>query len=214
MKFAIGIPTLNRYDLLKPSLMLYLQRDFPTIDIFIMDNGKQGIVNDFPKVKFLEHPFIPNEVCDSVACSWNVLCKAIFEKHENALILNDDIYLGSNTAQIEAIMNKKKNKGSLILPTPDWCAFIISKKIYENIGNFDEQFTPAYYEDKDYEYRMKLAGISIIRTPELNPFVYNSSKTLEKNPLILEESKKNKQRYINKWGGEPNQEKYKTPYGK
>ena len=53
MKFAIGIPTLNRYDLLKPSLMLYLQRDFPTIDIFIMDNGNQGIVNDFPKLNYL-----------------------------------------------------------------------------------------------------------------------------------------------------------------
>ena len=44
-KFAIGIPTLNRYDLLKPSLMLYT-RDFPTTSIFVLDNGNQGIVQD------------------------------------------------------------------------------------------------------------------------------------------------------------------------
>lgn len=207
MKFAIGIPTLNRYDLLKPSLMLYLKRDFPTIDIFIVDNGKQGIVNDFPNVKFLN-------VCDSVSASWNLLCKTIFEKHDHALILNDDIYLGSNTDNIEAVITKKKNKGCLILPTPDWCAFIISKKIFETIGNFDEQFVPAYYEDTDYEYRLKIAGVPVIKTPELNPFVYNSNKTSEKQPSILEDSKKNKQRYIDKWGGEPKQEKFKRPYGK
>ena len=49
MKFAIGIPTLNRYDLLKPCLMLY-ERDFPNIDIFVLDNGNiAGLSNGYLK---------------------------------------------------------------------------------------------------------------------------------------------------------------------
>jgi GT2 family glycosyltransferase len=42
MKFGIGIPTLNRYDLLMPNLKTYA-RDFPNHKIYILDNGKQNI---------------------------------------------------------------------------------------------------------------------------------------------------------------------------
>ena len=44
--FAIGIPTVNRFDLLQPSLESYLQ-DFPNIRIYIVDNGKQGIAEKY-----------------------------------------------------------------------------------------------------------------------------------------------------------------------
>jgi len=80
------------------------------------------------------------------------------------------------------------------------------------VGKFDECFYPAYYEDNSYKYRMKLAGISVLNTPELNPLVYKNSSSLAKDPSILEDSKKNKELYIKMWGGEPNQEKFKTPF--
>jgi hypothetical protein len=59
---------------------------------------------------------------------------------------------------------------------------------------------------------MKLQGISVLNTPELNPLVYKSSSSLAKDPTILEQSKINKSLYIDMWGGEPNQEKYKIPF--
>jgi hypothetical protein len=42
MNFAIGIPTLNRADLLVPSLLKYIN-DFPGVKIFVLDNGNQDI---------------------------------------------------------------------------------------------------------------------------------------------------------------------------
>jgi len=101
-----------------------------------------------------------------------------------------------------------------IRATPDWCAFIISKKIYKKVGRFDECFFPAYYEDSSYEYRMKLNGIPMVQAPALNPFIYNNCKTMEKMPELQELGKNNKQLYINMWGGEPKKETFKKPYNK
>jgi len=200
IKLAVGIPTYNRYDLLKPILPLY-KHDFPNIPIYLVDNGKQQI----------EHPtvFVQDKNI-GVAASWNILCETIFEEHDYAVILNDDIYLGKSHKQLIELIQKKPEK--FIRATPDWCAFILPKSVYQQVGKFDECFYPAYYEDKSYEYRMKLKGLPIVKIPDLNPLKYESSKSLEKDYSILDFSKKNKKLYIEMWGGEPEREKYKKPY--
>ncbi len=206
MKLGIGIPTLNRADLLTPSLIMYSKMDFPNTEIYVVDNGKQNI-NIPSNVVLLEQ-----ETNLGVAKSWNLLLDIIFKNNDHALILNDDIYLGKKLTEVEEHLKKKKLKNLFLKATPDWCAFIIPKSIYEKVGKFDECFYPAYYEDKSYEYRMKLNGISIIKTPFLNPKIYKSSQTMVKMPSLQEDSKKNKLKYIEMWGGEPENEKYKLPY--
>jgi GT2 family glycosyltransferase len=217
--FGIGIPTLNRYDLLLPALMMYA-KDLPKINIYILDNGNQHILGDN---KFFNHwlyseswnPIMSNisvmqkEKNIGVGASWNVLCDKIFEQNDYALILNDDIYLGKREDEIKDLIKKKD---CFLRSTIDWCAFILPKKIWQLVGKFDECFYPAYYEDKSYEYRMKLLGIYPAKTPTLNPYIYKSSQTLEKKPEILESSKRNKELYIKMWGGEPEREIYKKPY--
>jgi len=206
MKIGIGIPTLNRKDLLLPSLYMY-KRDLPTCPIFVLDNGNQDI----------QLPGINVEVAQnalSVGASWNYLCRRIFENCDFALILNDDIYLGKNEIQLISTITHKKNKECIIRSTPDWCAFILPKNIFEKVGDFDECFIPAYYEDKSYEYRCKLSSVPIHKTPDLNPAIYNSSKTIEKAPQIFDACRNNKSKYVEMWGGEPGHEKFKKPYNK
>ena len=204
MSFAIGIPTLNRYDLLKPSLAMY-KLDFPNINIHIINNGIENI-NEEAKIKV--HRTYRNI---GVAASWNRLCKIIFsEGHENALILNDDIYLGKKESEIIELCSTYKN--SFIRATPDFCAFIISKHVWDEVGEFDECFFPAYYEDKSYDYRMKLKRIMRIKTPRLNPHIYNSSKTLEKYSELMELIRQNRTLYTKMWGGEPERETFKKPF--
>jgi GT2 family glycosyltransferase len=203
-KFAIGIPTLNRADLLLPSLKMY-SKDFKE-KIYVIDNGNQGIES------FANVQVITNKQNIGVAASWNVLCDRIFETADYALILNDDIYLRKTSLEIEMLINIKSN--NLLRATPDWCAFIISKKIYNKVGRFDECFFPAYYEDSSYEYRMKLKGVTMITAPALNPFIYNNCKTMEKMPELQELGKNNKQLYIKMWGGEPKKETFKKPYNR
>ena len=59
---------------------------------------------------------------------------------------------------------------------------------------------------------MKLKGVPVLKHPDLNPEIYRASQTLEKEPKILEQSKKNRRLYIDMWGGEPGEEKYTRPF--
>jgi GT2 family glycosyltransferase len=198
-QFAIGIPTLNRADLLLPTLEKYVV-DFPNTEIYIIDNGKQGIkewANKYSQIIVIEE-----ETNLGVAASWNKLCRLIYEKHEYALICNDDIYLGYNTSVVDMLISL--NGLALTKSYVSFSVFLLSKHYYYAIGEFDEQFYPAYYEDSDYIYRMKLFGSGFCIDKCLDPVQYIINGTYEKNPQLVNDAMAiNKERYIQKWGGMP-----------
>jgi GT2 family glycosyltransferase len=205
-KFAIGIPTYNRLDLLHPALLFYL-RDFPTTKIFVVDNGKQGVKD---KIKHQNLVVIENEKNIGVAGSWNMLCDEIYKDHDYAIILNDDIYFGRKDYEVDNLLSNFKK--DFYVTMQDWCVFIIPKKTYKQVGKFDHEFYPAYYEDNDYHYRMKLLGKSFFEIPFLNPFLYQASQTIDKEPSLRKFVEDNKQRFIKKWGGVPTKETFKKPF--
>lgn len=213
--FLIGIPTLNRLDLLEPSLEKYLN-DFNGIQIVIIDNGNQNVIelarrlNN--KIKDERIKVITPGKNLGVAASWNLLCRMAFDNDfDNILLLNDDIYCGYGTEVVlKAIENSKTG---IVQSFHNWSVLLLSKKLYEKIGAFDEVFYPAYYEDSDYLYRLKLNGILHEVDASLNPEIALRSMTQEKNPELVNESMQaNRLRYIDKWGGSPLLEKYDTPY--
>jgi len=210
MSFAIGIPTLNRADLLLPTVAKYITEDFKDIEIHIIDNGKQDLsfLNVFPNVIVYEQ-----DQNIGVAASWNKLCKIIFEKHNHALIINDDVYLGYNTDVVNSVIEKYEY--SLVQSYVSWSVILMSKYMYDYIGEFDEIFYPAYYEDSDYLYRMKLKGIRQDVEAELNPQTVRISMTQERDPELVNASMQaNRLRYIEKWGNSPLLETFLTPYNK
>jgi GT2 family glycosyltransferase len=207
-KFCIGIPTLNRFDLLHPALLFYI-RDFPSTKIHIIDNGQQGILSKLKHPNIIIHDMDRNL---GVATSWNMLCDIIFKEHDYAMILNDDIYLGRKDWEIDNLISNYKS--DFYYGLQEWSAFILPKKTFKQVGRFDEDFYPAYYEDNDYEYRMRLLGKKMFQIPFLNSFVYQSSQTIEKDPSLRKYIEDNKQRFIDKWGGLPKKETFKKPFNK
>lgn len=204
MKFAIGIPTLNRKDLLMPSIYQYL-RDFPNTDIHIVDNGKQEI-NGWGYVRV--HP---QEVNLGVAGSWNYLCDEIFKDNDYALIVNDDVELGYGIGEVAELL--KSVKFGFIQSELNFSVFLISKEFYKEVGRFDELFYPAYYEDSDYLYRMSLLKRTRGISKKLNPINPRVSQTYEKAPELVNKSLvANRERYIKKWGGLPLMEKFVIPF--
>ena len=206
--FAIGIPTINRADLLIPSVERYVI-DFPNVDIHIVDNGKQGlksIFQKYPNVFVYEQEFNLG-----VADSWNALCKVIFYDKDYALILNDDIYLGYGSNVIKDCISEYGL--CLVKSTTSFECFLLSKHYYNTIGSFDRRFYPAYYEDSDYIYRMRLYGSGFFIDEKLNPKEQIVSGTYEKNPeLVNNAMSKNREIYIKKWGGMPLLERFIKPY--
>ena len=215
--FAIGIPTLNRADLLVPAL-LYYKNDFPNTEIFIVDNGKQNL-NEICLLagitKLSNAQVVEPDTNLGVAGSWNLLCEKIFQNYGHAIILNDDVYWGRKEWEVEMFI--KGNTDKHLITTPlDWCNFILPKKTFEEVGGFDEEFFPAYFEDNCFAYRMKLQGKSLYKVPFMLPQVHRASQTMEKGGVEMQYVKdgfrNKKKRYVEKWGGEPGNERFKKPF--
>lgn len=97
-------------------------------------------------------------------------------------------------------------------PHPCFSAFMVNRKCWDTVGEFDEIFFPAYYEDNDYHYRMQLAGILAITYPPAMFFHWGSATQNEALGRPLTESSNQHAQYVRKWGGDPGHEKWKTPY--
>lgn len=209
MSFCILIPTINRKDLLTEALDFYTKH-MPNTEIFIWDNGCQGI-EFYPNTITIESP-----VNLGVAASWNSLIRiAMAGGHDNFLILNDDIVLKCGEGVINAIIEKGKAENAFhrCRPFYNWSAFILRKSVFEKVGTFDENFKRCFFEDNDYEYRMRLAGVPIRYEDDLNAEVYRNSQSILKDP-ILSNYIDNRDYFIQKWGGMPDSETYKTPFNK
>ena len=133
------------------------------------------------------------------------------------MILNDDIILKKNESVINDIINSKNqnhpyfNNFYVCDPSNHWSSYILNKEIYELVGEFDENFKRCFYEDNDYAYRMKLKGINYHIDRRLNPEVFLNNGSTIKDPN-LRGDQENREYFVAKWGGMPNEETYKTPF--
>lgn len=203
--FCIGIPTINRADLLIQALSKYSEC-YPNINIFIIDNGSQGLVSH-DKIE-VETPSLNL----GVAASWNrIIEKSIACGHTHTMILNDDIELCRDTQTFHNLINDEC-PDAFIKFAGTWCSFILPNEMFKAVGPFDTNFYPAYFEDNDYSRRIQLKGFEIVEREEMRPTLYRNSMTIARDPALNQNFDKNRHYYIYKWGGEPNKELYETPF--
>jgi glycosyltransferase involved in cell wall biosynthesis len=206
MKLIIGIPTLNRADLLNEALIKYFE-DFENTEIFIVDNGNQSIITREEKFAI----YRPTENL-GVAKSWNyIMDYADKVEATHVLMMNDDVYLGRTEHEIKMVMRNNENF-DFINSFLNWCSYILKVEAWKKAGKFDEEFFPAYFEDNSFDYKMTLIGAKKTWTSFLDPIVYRNSMTIAKDPALNNRFEYNKQLYIRMWGGIPTEEKYVTKF--
>ena len=92
--------------------------------------------------------------------------------------------------------------------------FALTADVIEKVGWFDENYAPAYFEDNDFDYRCRLAGVNIRSIP--SGMQHRTSSTLREDPDYKAQNSgtfaSNKERYLAKWGGPPYMEKFTTPF--
>jgi GT2 family glycosyltransferase len=183
---------------------------YPNTQIFILDNGKQ----DIPRLSTNMTIYEMSENL-GVAGSWNWLIKnAINHLYSDFLILNDDVILKKGESEINALIQQGGENTFHVCKTfYNWSSFILNRTIFEKVGEFDETFKKCFFEDNDYSYRMQLAGVNYMFHDSLNPEVYRNSQTIAKDPT-LSGYLENEKYFMEKWGGKPSSEIYKTPFGK
>lgn len=89
--------------------------------------------------------------------------------------------------------------------------------IEQHPGAFDSGFYPAYFEDNDFHYRIaKIGQRGVYDNQAL--FYHYGSRTIRENKEMGELVNKtflvNQARFVNKWGGQPLNEKFLTPFNK
>lgn len=153
-----------------------------------------------------------------VSAAWNFFLRGAFEdnKYSALIVANDDIILGKTTLEgmLEAAEQNPKALISAVQEGKDdnaFSLFYMPESVYRTVGFFDEQFYPAYFEDNDYSYRMKLLDVPLVKAAG-DTYYHKGSATIntytpERMNMHHHQFRINEQKYIAKWGGKPGEEK-------
>lgn len=139
------------------------------------------------------------------------------EKFKNVGMVTCMDVRSETTPDLITSMNAKEKEGVEEAPHPNFSAFMVSRQMWDAVGQFDELYAPAYFEDNDYHYRMDLFGYDAIVHPPALFFHYGSgtqNEADEKGQPIVPgpQFEKNKAAYAKKWGGVPGAETFDRPY--
>lgn len=165
-----------------------------------------------------------------VSWGWNKgIVQAIEADCTHLLISNDDVALepGTISKLLSAIdlghdlvtpfdMNKFPLTPEAHYPeTPDFACFLVKpKEFVEKFGYFDVMFSPAYFEDNDMAYRIKLAGGSAVSVSNAGMRHIGSVTQFWGGEQIVDSVmfERNRNYYAQKWGGWPGSEIYTQPF--
>jgi hypothetical protein len=165
---VIGILTLIKHDLL---IRLINSIDYKVDTVVILFQG--GYNNfDFTKIKNnLIHKFIFIKSSFNIGVSrgWNYILENYLETY--CIISGDDNYfIPGNLKKVCEFMTEDKLNNIMFTFNKEisFSTYIFTKKALETVGYFDENIYPAYYEDNDYHYRIRLSGNDFIQIPDVN----------------------------------------------
>lgn len=212
--------------------------------LVLIDNGSRRQLSDIISLSTLpdDTVMIKHSKNMGVAAAWNEGIRRCFleESIDAVVVLNNDIILhpeaidllvdelakgkfpvvtGTDVAkkcsQPQDIFTIRRPEIAYVKDEPEFSCFVISREGYENIGDFDEKFYPAYFEDNDYHYRARLKKERLVK---LNTALYYhfGSRSIRENAdldsVVNTFYLQNKRYFEQKWGGEPGHEKYKAPF--
>lgn len=181
---------------------------------------------------------------NGVARSWNLGTKAaIGDDCDYVLIINDDIVLHPNAIDVLVELFEQNPTYGLVSSTdarnefvnswdithaeplshvpevidaPDFACFMLRPACFHEVGDFDENFKPAYFEDNDYCYRVVLHPTWEIVRSQNSAFFHHGSQTqnnTQGGPVVPSpQFEMNKQYYKEKWGGVPGRERWDVPF--
>ncbi len=201
MKFEVGITVFRQYDILEKCLDAIETSTMLPERVIVVDNGRE-YKNRRKRTTEFELLVVTPDLNKGVAASWNLLLKLIHPK--TAIILNDDCIVSPETFRL--LMNPEP---PALVKGIDFSCFRQDQRITEIVGQYDERYWPAYYEDSDFVRRMQLAGISPVELPLVIKSHGNHGERPYQNMTTGEYAgflacvEQNKQLYISKWGGLP-----------
>lgn len=185
------VPVLNRYDLLQ---RMVSSIDYPIEELLIIDNGDQAenlIAPDCVKsVRVLHMP-----TNQGVAGSWNLGIKLYPFEPVWFFGSADTVYL---PGALEQLSKASPNEITLAASFPYWQTFAIGEQSVRQIGLFDENLYPIYFEDNDYTRRAENANVPVTYLDI--SVLHDNSSTINSDPKFAQANGRtfsDNQRYFN-----------------
>lgn len=214
---VLGVPCVRRLDLLQDLYRSAALGTRPPDRFLIVDNGANvDTVFNHGAVASIPFTVVDKHENMGVSASWNQMFRMYGLEH--LIISNDDVRLHANTIE-EMVKAAEETDAEFIYPKTQnqttFCVFLLKHSAWQRVGQFDEGFWPAYYEDIDYWRRMKHHGV---KTLELETTSYDhvlngylKAMGPDENKWFHERMQENYRRYVRKWGGAPGKETRTTP---
>lgn len=214
----IGIPILNRGDLL---VRCVESIDYPVERIVIVNNGNDEAVRASITLLKARHSNI--EVVEpahnlGVAGSWNYILRH-YAATFHLICANDIEFAPGDLAEIDRFVLEHLDY-AIMFANHGYSVFALTKQGIALIGYFDENLYPAYLEDCDHFYRVKLLGGKSDNIPGIHAIHGEApcwgSSTILSNPVYRQRNGithgNNFRYYRAKWGGINGQEVYLYPF--
>ncbi len=169
----------------------------------------------------------------SLAWAWNQGLKRL-GKYKAVIISNDDVVVKPDTGRVITQVLEKAGRatntlivsaydinlhggdfGNVWIPSrimyPQSFLFAVDERLLKHVGEFDEHFRPYLFEDTDMFRRIQLAGYDWASAVPVHHIGAGSTLTAKKIQKRNEQFKINREKYVQKWGGEPGKELWTNP---
>lgn len=175
--------------------------------LLVIDNSAEGLALDWD-VWQLERPGVNL----GVARSWNLGARLVLDDpaRTHLVVLSQAVTFLDGGEALFALLDEH--------PVGFWSQFswhvaAVGADVLRDVGLFDEQFEPAYFEDTDYMRRLDVAGLAF---PKLDVGgVLDAGFALSLTSGLVEvEFGPLADRYRRKWGGDPGHERFERPYSR
>jgi glycosyltransferase involved in cell wall biosynthesis len=216
-KIFLGIPVLNRIDLLERCLE---HVDHPA-EIVVVNNNWHDPTFNAALTALAERRRLEvwrPERNLGVARSWNLIVRlGMGRGYDRIFIGSNDTFL--HPGALRTVLAAEPKENELIWHIHFWNFFALHVRAIRRVGWFDENFYPAYKEDQDFRYRYGLAGLRRIKGEELGVGAdHLGSQTIFSDPEYLarngETLRWNVPYYVAKWGGDAGAETFTSPFGR
>jgi glycosyltransferase involved in cell wall biosynthesis len=219
---VLGIPHYNRPDLLDRCVASI---DYPVDKLVIVQNGKNS---DFPHDLLWAHKNVAKEIIHikhpnaGVAGSWNEIIM-LFPSPWWMLVNNDIQFTPGDLEKMAGASWEGHEKYAALFGNHGHSFFAVTKRGIRNVGVYDPNLRPAYFEDNDWMWRCKCVGETTIDVPGVNAIHgeqvrghMEGSRTINASPQLANENARtfdnNYRYYVAKTGGPPGQEKFLHPF--
>ena len=187
-RFILGIPTLCRYDLLERLLAGVPQSTLLPREVCVIDNGRSFTPPaSYPIPLTVVRP--PHNL--GVAASWNLLGRMY--RPADLVMCNDDVAVHRDS------FSRLLAADADLVIGDNFSFFLQREGAWRAIGEYDEEFWPAYWEDTDYTVRIQRLGAAV-RTAQLPPLVHHDTSSTGCGTLAQAWFERNGWLFANKWG--------------